>query len=72
MPVLPEPPKRSPTDPVKPGGPQRPNWLSSFPWWYLLLILAAVWLWQDYLMSYGRAVKTIPYSQFKADLREAR
>src|SRR5215813_9258244 len=42
-----------------------PRW--NFPWWYLPVMLAMLWIWQSTITHF--AYREIPYSEFKAHLR---
>src|SRR5215467_5992641 len=42
-----------------------PKW--NFPWWYLPVMLAMLWIWQSTITHF--AYREIPYSEFKAHLR---
>lgn len=62
----------TPKEPVGPsekkdGPPRRIPW-ASFPWWYILIVLVILWVWQDFLLF--SPTKTIPYSQFKQYLTD--
>ncbi|MGA2069592.1 MAG: ATP-dependent zinc metalloprotease FtsH [Thermoguttaceae bacterium] len=63
-----EPPKQPEPSPSK--GHRRPRrpWLSTFPWWYIPLVLLVLWVWQDFLLN--APVQTISYSDFKHYLAE--
>src|SRR5262249_3853523 len=43
-----------------------PRW--NFPWWYLPVMLAMLWIWQSTITHF--AYREIPYSEFKAHLRK--
>jgi hypothetical protein len=54
---------KKPDSPEKKGSRFSRGPLGSFPWWYLLLVLFILWIWQHFLSL--SPTRTIPYSQFK-------
>jgi cell division protease FtsH len=63
-----EPPKGPDGPPGKPGDRPRRPWLTTFPWWYIPLVLLVLWVWQDILSNVP--VQTISYSEFKHHLAQ--
>src|SRR5688500_2164882 len=51
----------------KPKSRRTPLEWKSFPYWYLLLMLVLLWLWQGAFTQFS--VQTIAYSEFKERLR---
>src|SRR6185503_5341499 len=51
----------------KPKARRTPLEWRSFPYWYLLLMLVLLWLWQGAFMQFS--VQSIAYSEFKERLR---
>src|SRR3954471_12424049 len=52
----------------KPKTRRFPTEWKSFPYWYLLLMLVLLWVWNGAFMQFS--VRTLPYSEFKDYLRK--